>query len=157
MTQRFILDENVVILAQKAENERGERDLTCLVLLNQIIRICHTVVFDSNLWARCQSQLSRLSGQDALVGIRLLSTLSTAFHTEGKVDLCSNASPFPEEARIPAGSEDDVEIVRLAVETGATLVTTDEALRDDLRSCGVSETYSLKLLSPGEALWALHP
>ena len=50
------------------------------------------------------------------------------------------------------GSQDDVPIVRVAVETGATLVTTDNALVEDLNSCGVQETYSLMLLSPEEAL-----
>ena len=46
---------------------------------------------------------------------------------------------FPEVSDIPPGSQDDVPIVRLVVETGANLVTTDQALVDDLNSCGVQE------------------
>ena len=56
MTQRFILHENVVILAQKGENDSGERDPTCMELLTRIIRICHTLVLDVNLWVKYQSQ-----------------------------------------------------------------------------------------------------
>ena len=46
MTQRYILDENIVILAQKQENDSAEPDATCLTLFNKIIEICHTIVFD---------------------------------------------------------------------------------------------------------------
>ena len=64
----------------------------------------------------------------------------------------SNAPAFPEESNIPQGSQDDVPIVRLVVETGATLVTTDLALVEDLNSSGVQENYGLRVLSPGQAL-----
>ncbi len=35
MTQRFILDENVVIFAQLEQNEQGEKDSTCLELITR--------------------------------------------------------------------------------------------------------------------------
>ena len=155
MTQRFILDENVVMYAQRGQNEYGERDATCMRLFQQIIEICHTLVVDVCLWGKYHSQINSLGPTDLQVGVRVLSVLANAFRMEGKIDLRPNAAPFPEEAAIPAGSQDDVEIVRLAVETGATLVTTDKPLRDDLESCGVRETYDLTLLPPGEALGSL--
>ena len=52
MTQRFILDENVAILAQKLENDHGDTDTTCLRLFNEIIEICHSIVFDATLWEK---------------------------------------------------------------------------------------------------------
>ena len=153
MTQPFILDENVVILAQKGENDRGETDLTCLVLLTNIVRICHTLVLDNALWRKYESQLSTLTPTQPQIGGRVLSTVANAFRTDGKVDFrSSDAPPFPEEETIPSGSQDDVPLVRLAVETRATLVTTDAPLKADLNSCGVAEAYSLQLLSPREAL-----
>ncbi len=155
MTQRFILDENVVIFAEKGEDDSGDRDLTCLELITRIIRICHTLVLDSRLWGKYQSQLSDLTSSDAQVSVRVLPMLVNAFRRVGKIDLKPNAPPFPEEESIPAGSQDDVEIVRLAVETGATLVTTDRPLKNDLNSCGVMETHGLRLLSPNEALQRL--
>ena len=50
MTQRFILDENVFICAQLETNARGEPDSTCLDLLQQILDICHPIVFDDELY-----------------------------------------------------------------------------------------------------------
>jgi hypothetical protein len=156
MTLRFILDENVVILAQKRENDRGEPDSTCLDLFNRIIDICHTIVLDPNLWDRYHRQLNRPSHSDPRVGIRLLRPFGKAVRMDGKVDLRPhNAVSFQEESSIPQGSQDDVEIVRLAVETGATLVTTDARLRQDLNRCGVQERYNLLLLSPEDALMGL--
>ena len=155
MTQRFILDENVVILAQKGENDRGDKDLTCLNLLTRIIRICHTIVVDTALRERYLRQLNRLRRVEADTDPRVLSELANAFQMVGKIDFRSNAPPFPEEDAIPAGSKDDTEIVRLAVETGAMLVTTDNPLRDDLGSSSIIKTYCLHLPSPEEALKTL--
>ena len=79
MTQRFILDENIVILAatsghcnllndaaihlgrkhsdlaEKGETDRGEPDLSCRTLFTQIIEICHTIVLDPTLWDKYHS------------------------------------------------------------------------------------------------------
>lgn len=156
MTQRFILDENIVILAQMRKNDNDEPDSTCLDLFNQIIAICHTIVLDPDLWNRYHHQLSQPRHQEPQVGLRLLRPFRKAVRMAGKVDVRPhNALPFPEEADIPQGSQDDVPIVRLAVETGATVVTTDNDLRQDLATCGVQERYNLLLLSPEEALTGL--
>lgn len=153
MTQRFILDENVVILAQVGEDESGKRDATCLLLVDQIIVICHTWVVDPILWGKYYRQLSRPGHAHPQEGFRLIRVLRDAVQRVGKVEIRkANAAPFPDEDSIPAGSQDDVEIVRLAVETRATLVTTDEALRADLNSSGVANIHNLRLLSPREAL-----
>jgi hypothetical protein len=40
MTQRFILDENVVIYAQLGENEVSDPGPTCMSLMEQIVEIC---------------------------------------------------------------------------------------------------------------------
>ena len=57
MTPQFILDENVVILAQRGENDEGRLDSTCLDLIHQIIDICHTIIVDEALWNQYQIQL----------------------------------------------------------------------------------------------------
>ncbi len=156
MTQRFILDENIVILAEKGETDRGEPDLSCRTLFAQIIEICHTIVLDPILWDKYHSQLWNPRYDQLQDAISLLPVIYNAVSIAGKVDLrATDASPFPEEGNIPQGSQDDLEVVRLAVETGASLVTTDESLRHDLDACGIQETYHLRLLSPSQALDAL--
>ena len=65
------------------------------------------------------------------------------------------APVMDDEGLIPDGSQDDVYLVRLAVETGAVLVTTDGPLRDDLAACGILSKYGLTVVSPEEALGLL--
>ena len=153
MTQRFILDENVVILAQLEQNEQGEKDSTCLELITRIIRICHTMVADPRLWRQYFHQLNLPRNFEPHLGLRLLRVLTNAAQRADKMDTRhQNAPSFPEESSVPQGSQDDVPLVRLAVETGAILVTADASLREDLNHCGVQEKYHLRLLSPSQAL-----
>ena len=153
MNQRYVLDENIVILAQNLQNDTGDDDSTCRRLLDIIIDICHTIVLDGVLWAKYYNQLRSLPPDQPHGPRSVMRIMYLATARDGKIEnIGGSARRFPEEAEIPQGSQDDVPIVRLAVETGAILVTTDEALREDLNSCGVQETYSLQVLSPEQAL-----
>lgn len=151
MTRPFVLDENVIILAQKQENDRGDSDLDCLVLLNRIIEICHPIVLDSTLWGRYQSQLNKLPMADIVLP-HLLATLTRPSLPAGKLALQDNAPAFPEETAIQQHGQGDVEIVRLAVATSAILVTTDQPLLSDLETAGIRERYNLQVVSPAAAL-----
>ena len=156
MTPRFILDENVVILAQQGLDEKGAPSPVCGELVQQIIEICHTIVVDDLLWDRFDNQLRRPGHQHPQAGPYLLRVLWNALTIVNKVDGLGHTAPsFDEEGSIPPGSTDDTYIVRLAVESGAILVTTDRALRDDLRESGIQGTYGLTVVSPDEALGAL--
>ena len=151
MTPRFILDENVIILAQKRENDRGEPDSTCLYLLNQIIIICHPIVVDSILWRKYERQWGLLP-DNAIKPPHLAGVLKSPTLPAGKLDFQRDAPQFAEETAIPPGSQDDVEIVRLAVATRAILVTTDQPLIDDLETAGIPEIHKLQVVLPGDAL-----
>ena len=147
MTQQFILDENVMILAARGENPQGESNTDCLKLFADIITICHSLVIDYSLWAKYQRQLS-----SSFHGSRILAVLDSVKTRAGKLIIVPNAQMFPEEDTVPQGSQDDVPLVRLAIESGATLVTTDEALIHDLSTCGVDAAYRLSLMFPKSAL-----
>ena len=155
MTQRFILDENVFICAQLETNVRGEPDPTCLELLQRILDICHPIVFDGELYGKIQHQLNPPPNQRRGFDSAILRTLGQALARPGKLDYRETAPPFPEEIEIPQGSQDDKFIVRLTVATGATLVTTDEPLGEDLAACSIQARYGLNVLSPEGALAAL--
>ena len=153
MTPRFILDENVVILAQQGLDERGNPNPVCAELVQQIIEICHTIVVDDVLWDKFDGQLNRPGHQLPQVGPVLFRVLCNALATADKVDGLGHTAPsFNEEGSIPPGSTDDTYIVRLAVESGAILVTADGDLRDDLRESGIQDTYGLTVVLPEEAL-----
>ena len=151
-TQRFILDENVFICAQLETNARGEPDSTCLDLLQQILDICHPIVFDDELYGKIHHQLNPPHNRRRGFDSAILRTLGQALARPGKLEYRETAPPFPEESDIPQGSQDDKFIVRLAVASGATLVTADEALRDDLAACSIQARYGLNVFSPESAL-----
>mgnify|MGYP001292423702 FL=1 len=110
-------------------------------------------MLDPYLWNKYQSKLSSPGHAYPDTGARVLRLLHSAVQMAGKVDVRpSNAALFPEESAIPAVSQDDVEIVRLAVETGATLVTTDRPLCADLHDSSIVGTYGLRGALPSEAL-----
>ena len=61
MIRRFILDENVIILAQKQQDDRGTADLTCLQLVQGVLDNPHAFIgVDNILWKQYHSQLNRL-------------------------------------------------------------------------------------------------
>ena len=153
--QQFILDENVIICAQTGYNDHEELDATCSLLVAEIIRICHTLVIDSPLWSKYEEQLNRAANQPTIIGSNLLPILNGAIQITDKYDGFQRgaAPPFAGEELIPTGSQDDIPVtVRLAVVTGDVLVTTDDPLRQDLRSSGIQDRYQLVVLSPEEAL-----
>lgn len=153
MTTKFILDENVLICAQQGVDPHGTPSEVCADLILRIIDICHTIVVDEVLWAKYMAQLNRPGQQHALLGPFFTRILRGALATAGKIDgFGTNASPFQDEDLIPPGSQDDTFIVRLAVATGAALVTSDGPLRDDLQASGIQDAHDLTVLTPDEAL-----
>lgn len=160
MTRRFIPDENIIILAQKQEDDRGAVDPTCLRLVQRIIGSPRAFIgVDYPLWSRYHSQLNRLPPHSE-VPPRLLSLLNgaglgipdSAGQWVYKVTLLPTAPTFLEETAIQRHGTGDVEIVRLAVATGAILVTTDQPLREDLAATGIVAKYNLQVRSPEDAL-----
>ena len=155
-TPSFILDENVVILAQQGQDEYGNTNPVCADLVQRIIEICHTIVVDEVLWQKYDRQLNIFDHHRPNAGPFLIRALYDALMVSGKVDGIGRTAPIlDDEESIPTGSKDDTYLVRLAVESGATLVTTDEALRDDLESCGILSKYGLTVVSPEDALGLL--
>ena len=156
MTPSFILDENIVILAQQGLDEYGNPNPRCASLIQQIIEICHTLVVDDVLWDKYVEQLYRPGYHHPNMGPFLIRALYNALTVSEKVDGLGRTAPvMDDEGLIPNGSQDDVYLVRLAVETGATLVTTDGPLRDDLESSGILSKYDLTVASPEDAMGLL--
>ena len=142
MTQQFILDENVFICAQLETNVHGEPDETCLKSAARDIWICHPIVFDSVLYEKISAPTQPAG--PASIWIRLG---NPAHLGAGAIQARQAGIPgralrlLRVKTDIPQGSQDDKFIVRLAVESGATLVTADEALRDDLASSSIQKRY----------------
>lgn len=163
MTRRFILDENIIILAQKQQDDRGNVDSTCLRLVQGILNSPRAFMgVDYFLWNQYRSQLNRLP-YHSIVRPHLLSVLARAGvgppNDAGqwtyKVTLLPDAPDFPGETDIQQHGQGDVEIVRLAIATASVLVTTDQPLLSDLESSGIQAAHSLQVVSPAAALHLL--
>ena len=155
--KRFILDENVLISAQTGIVGES-RDSSCALLVNRIISICHTIVIDNALYASYKRKLNLERNRPSSIGARMLPVLASATRISGKYDGFGKASapPFDGEETIPQGSQDDVSVsIRLAVETGATIVTTDGPLREHLAASDLEVLRGLKVVTPQEALGLL--
>ena len=160
MTARYILDENVVIYAQRGLNEHDEPNIDCRDLFERIANEDgRTLVVDEVLWGKYDDQLYNPAYFHPERGPFLRIRLWELVRRTGKIDgLGHTAPPFTEEGDIPSGSQDDVFIVRLAVEEsgrGTTLVTSDRPLRDDLATSSIQTRYGLSIRSPEAALTAL--
>ncbi len=156
MIPSFILDENIVILAQQGLDEYGNANPECADLMQQIIEICHTLVVDDVLWDKYEEQLYRPGYHHPTLGPFLIRALYNALTVSEKVTGLGHTAPIMgDEGLIPDGSQDDAYLVRLAVETRAILVTTDGALREDLESCGILSKYDLTVASPEDAMGLL--
>ncbi len=154
MTQRYILDENVVIYAQRGLDQYDNPNLDCSDLVNGIIdEDLRTLVVDDVLWDKYDDQLNNPSYLDAEHGPYLMIRLWGLLQIPDKVLGLGHIAPdFPEQHGIPPGSQDDLFLVKLVVETRAVLVTTDRPLMQDLRACGIQTRYNLSIVSPQETL-----
>ena len=120
MTPRFILDENVVILAQQGLDKYGNTNPACADLIQKIIEICHTIVVDDVLWDKYIEQLNHPGYHHPNLGPFLIRSLWNALTVSEKVDGLGHTAPImDDEGSIPSGSQDDAYLVRLAVEKGA--------------------------------------
>ncbi len=160
MTERYILDENVVIFAQRGLNEYDEPNLNYRNLFHRIAdEDGRTLVVDDVLWGKYDDQLYNPAHFETERGPFVRIRLWELMRRVGKIDGLGHTAPaFPEENDIPAGSQDDTFIVRLAVEEsgkGTALVTTDRPRRDDLAACSIQARYGLDVLSPEDALAVL--
>ena len=160
MTARYILDENVVIYAQRGLNEHDEPNLDCRDLFERIANEDErTFVVDEVLWGKYDDQLYNPAYFHPERGPFLRIRLWELVRRTGKIDGLGHTAPsFPEEISIPRGSQDDKELVRLAVKEtgkGTALVTTDRPLRRDLADTGIQARYNLNVLSPEGALAGL--
>ncbi len=154
MTQGYILDENVVIYAQRGVDEYDNPNLDCTDLVNGIIdHDLRILVVDDVLWDKYDDQLNNPSHHDVELGPFLMIRFWGLLQAPGKVVGLGHTAPdFPEQHAIPPGSQDDVFLVRLLVETRAILVTTDRPLRQDLMISGIQSLYNLCIVSPQETL-----
>ena len=156
MKRHFVLDENIILLAEKGEDDRGNRDTTCLELIRAIAENCHALVLAEASWGRYSSQIRSIVRQRTLATPRVLSIIkSVVADLEKDTKYVSDAdlTHIAGLEQLPGVDTGDAEFVRAAASVpGAILVTTDGPLRTTVTSQGIDRDYGFNILIPSDAL-----
>lgn len=161
MKQHFVLDENIIVLAQKGEHEHGEPDPTCLALLRAILDNCHALVLHERSWPRYSSQISTLQRQRVplVPGVMsILRSLVADLDKDTRYIADPNLRQIEGLERLPGVDTGDAEFVRAAASVpGAILVTTDGPLTTAIQTHDIDGEYGFSVLPPGKALLMAGP
>ena len=150
MKHKFLLDENILYFAVKGVNTSGAPDCTATDLVDRIGSNCHRMVIDPELAGRYAKHLQTLES------VRPPAMEPSRFLNEF---LLNSAKAFLEPykpAQIPQGVKvphEDIHIVRLAVQSGALVVTEDIPLREAINTQPV---LGLQALTSEQALVLAH-
>lgn|GEM_PF-2130730 len=158
MKRHFVLDENIVILAQKMEDESGHPDPACWELLRAIEANCHSLVFTQAVWERWMSQLSTLlrPRQKTFLTPNVLEIVQSLFTNAAKDsrfiqdDEVSSVDGLDDLPHVDIGDRD---FVRAAASVDrAVLVTSDGPLRAILNDNGIPDRHSFLVCDSKSAL-----
>jgi hypothetical protein len=156
MKQHFVLDENIIVLAQRAEDERGRPDPACLELLLAIESNCHALVIGQSFWERYGGQVKRLQRRRVPLIPRVMAIIQSLLVNREKDTsfLADHELVLIEELDLLPGVDvGDRDFVRAAATVpGAILVTTDGRLATAITARGIDQRFGFRVLSPREAL-----
>lgn len=154
----FVLDENVIVFAQKGENAQGDLDPTCLELLWAIERQCHSVLLTAGIWAKYSRHIDGLSHSPQLsrpVVMPLIKSLLTNAEKQCRVLAEQELEQIEGINRIQgidAPDRDDLFVRVAATIQGSILVSADERLLNALISHEIPGRYGFDALAPVNAL-----
>lgn len=148
MKYRFLLDENILHFAIKGVNERDEPAQESAELLSLIFRHCHRIVINPFLagryWVHVNQIIGARSGVWATEAVKFINDfLKKAEKRSYELDDCPE---LPAGVAVPA---EDVEIVRFALLTKASVITGDTELREAINQY---PEFGFRALRPVEAI-----
>lgn len=152
MKHEFVLDENILYLAVRGIDEKGEKDIKTSKLLLLILKNCHKVVIDKELNTRYEKHLKtleRISRKEPVIP-GMENFVRNLLHNKGKVVWhFSPLDAVPGEDQIP---RKDIHVVRTGYHFRARIITVDEELIKGIRSSGPIIKGGLVVLRPWEAI-----
>ena len=161
MKHHFVLDENIIVLAQKREDDRGEPDPTSLEVIRSIISNCHSLVFSDEIWGRYSRQIRALERQRVPLVPRVMAIIKSLLVDASKDTRVVGGPQLPQiEALngLEGVDEGDQDFVRAAAAVpGSILVTTDMPLTNALERAGIDKEYGFIVRTPAAALQLAGP
>jgi len=153
--QKFVLDENVVIFAEKLTNAKGEFDALSLKVLTDILVNCHSIAVDEFLQAKYDEILQRMASEDKSVsGPAVTRIMAQIRNNSSKYLIVPTPHVLETEETIP---KEDRPLVRLVAAVHGMLVTRDEALSKRITASDFTNKYEFQVRTPEEALSFLSP
>ncbi len=126
MLMKYLLNESVIKGALEGDADCGEA-------IEAILRRCDSLVLNEEWCRKCLAEVQRQA--HTTIGLRLLKVLNNAWVSRGKlVQVIDKPSALSDESDI---HHKDLWLVRLAVASGACLVTEDGKLLEVLRRKGI--------------------
>jgi hypothetical protein len=156
MKRHFVLDENIIVFAQKGENEHGEPDTVCLQLILDIERNCHALVLGESFWGKYSGQVRALERQRVPLVPRVMAIVrSLLANLDKDTQFVANERLVAIAGldRLPGIDEGDRDFVRVAASVpGAILVTRDGPLATAVAEQGIAQEHGFAVLVPEGAL-----
>lgn len=141
MKNTFVLDENVILLAEIGQDERGNPDIASSKVIEDIASRCHAIALDHSILEKYLKKGSRAP--------RVIRILMRILRDPRKLNYLDNVNPIQHESKVP---HKDLQFVRVSVQAHAILVTTDGPLATSLKRDPMAATYNIAVLRPEEAI-----
>jgi len=156
MTQKLVLDENVICNAILLKDKHGNHDETSSKFIFLIYKVCHKIVCDKFLWKRYKKRIKgRIKRGDITIIRRIREILSNPKKCIRKK---KDAKPLPDpierdfRSTFDKGNEEDLMIARVAAENNVYALITDDAPFHDWINNVLHSRYDFSGLTPAEAL-----
>ena len=146
MTEHYILDENIIELAAKGENDGGQSDFSCLTLMLEILKECHITHCSIELLEKYWKKLKVLE-RSSIRSASIVAKLIKHMINQGKIRVEHNPPKLKNEEKLPP---DDVFLVRLASLTNSTIISTDFPLKSKVEGRNLLKKYKIKILHPSK-------
>ena len=143
MTLKLVLDENIIVLSSKMENDQGESDPTCSILLGNIFERNDMIFVNEELQEKYKTKLVSLNtfAPAAAYTRKMLLHLLGA----GLLRFEPFCPDIHDENLLPS---DDVFIVRLVVRISGSLVSTDDRLQVKMNDANIFTNYTVEFTNP---------
>ena len=145
MTLYLVLDENIIVLAAKVQDDKGNLDPTCALLIGEISKKGDIIKCNDELYQKYCKKLKKLLPR--FPSSAYTTKLLIYLHSAGKIQFHNHLPKLRGEGSIP---HDDVYIIRLVVYTKSTLVSTDRRLEKKLIESKIMSKHGIRFQQPSQ-------
>ena len=165
MTEKLVLDQNIICNAIELKNKQGTYDKTSARVIVLIYEVGHKIVCDKFLWKEYKKRIKekynkkikeRPTHTDIIIIRRIREILSNPKKFTGNMKKYAGPLDDPIEqdfkGRFPESNNEDLMIARVAAENKVYALITDDTPFHDWIKDVLQSRYDFSGLTPAEAL-----